>query len=92
MDKDRVAGAVLLAVAASLGSLYAYLLFLAQQEVQVLVMKLTALFVVETFFLVVAWVGLTLLTSPPEAKVREIERRLEEEYRKLREQGYPFPW
>jgi predicted DNA-binding transcriptional regulator len=55
-------------------------------------MKLTSLVVVETFFLVVAWIGITLLLSPPEAKIREIEKRLEEEYNKLRKQGYPFPW
>ncbi|AJB41437.1 MAG: hypothetical protein JHC26_08445 [Thermofilum sp.] len=92
LDKDRLAGLIILIFAFTLGSIYAYLLLFASVETQLLVMKITSLFVVETFFLVVAWIGITLLFSPPEAKIREIEKRLEEEYNKLREQGYPFPW
>jgi predicted DNA-binding transcriptional regulator len=91
-DKDRIAGLIILLFALLLGSAYAYLLFFASIETQLFVMKLTSLVVVETFFLVVAWIGITLLLSPPEAKIREIEKRLEEEYNKLRKQGYPFPW
>jgi predicted DNA-binding transcriptional regulator len=92
MDKDRVAGGVLLLIAALLGALYTYLLFLAPDAVSILVLKLTALGVVGSFLLLMGWIGFALLTSPPHKKVLEIERRLAEEFKKLRERGYPFPW
>jgi predicted DNA-binding transcriptional regulator len=92
MDKDRVAGGVLLFTAALLGALYTYLLFLAPDAVSILVLKLTALGVVGSFLLIMGWIGFALLTSPPHKKVLEIERRLAEEFKKLRERGYPFPW
>uniref|UniRef100_A0A7J3X8C4 Transcriptional regulator n=1 Tax=Thermofilum pendens TaxID=2269 RepID=A0A7J3X8C4_THEPE len=92
MDKDRVAGGILLSLALSMGVLYTYLLFLAPDPVSILVLKLTALGVVGSFLIIMGWIGFALLTSPPHKRVLEIERRLAEEFKKLRERGYPFPW
>jgi Predicted transcription regulator containing HTH domain len=92
MDKDRVAGGILLSLALSMGVLYTYFLFLAPDSVSLLVLKLTALGVVGSFLVVMGWIGFALLTSPPHKKVLEIERRLAEEFKKLKERGYPFPW
>ena len=92
MDKDRLAGGVLLALALLGAAAYVYLLFFSPDSVSVLVLKLTALGTVGSFLLLMGWIGFSLLTSPPRRKVEEIERRLAEELRKLRERGYPFPW
>lgn len=92
MDKDRLAGAVLLTTALCTGAAYIYLLFFSSDSVSLIVLKLTALGTVGSFLLLMGWIGFSLLTSPPHKKIREIEQRLAEELKKLREGGYPFPW
>lgn len=92
MDKDRLAGAILLLIALALGVTYVYCLFFSSDSVSILVLKLTALGTVGSFLLLMGWIGFSLLTSPPRRKIEEVEQRLAEELKKLREKGYPFPW
>jgi len=92
VDKDRLAGAILLLTALTLGAAYVYFLFFGSDSVSIFVLKLTALGTVGSFLLLMGWIGFSLLTSPPRKKIEEVERRLAEELKKLREKGYPFPW
>lgn len=92
MNKDKLAGAVLLVIALASGAGYVYLLFFSPDSVSMIVLKLTALGTVGSFLLLMGWIGFSLLVSPPHKKIEEIEQRLAEELRRLREKGYPFPW
>ncbi|QOJ79372.1 transcriptional regulator [Infirmifilum lucidum] len=92
MDKDRLVGIVLTLLSLSIGATYTYALFFAGDETSMLVLKLTALATVGSFLLVLLVIGVSLVLYPPPVKVEEIERKLSEELRKLKEKGYPFPW
>lgn len=86
MTKDQVIGLALL-IASLIGiAVYAYLLFLAPQWLQALIIKLTAFAAVGGVLLIAAWIGYTLATTPPPKPIEEIEKELEEELKKL-EQG-----
>lgn len=92
MDKDRLVGLVLTLFSLATGSGYVYLLFFSGEAVSLLILKLTALATVGAFLLVLLVIGVSLLVSPPQVKVEELEKKLAEELKKLKEKGYPFPW
>jgi len=92
VDKDRLVGAFLTVLAVTIGAVYVYSLFFAGEEVSMLTLKLTALATVGSFLLILLVIGVSLVISPPPVKVEEIEKKLAEELKKLKERGYPFPW
>lgn len=92
MDKDRIVGLFLTLFALLFGATYTYFLFFAGEAASILTLKVTAMLTVGSFLLVILVIGTTLLLSPPPAKIEEIEKKLAEELKKLKEQGYPFPW
>ncbi|MGC8835477.1 transcriptional regulator [Infirmifilum sp.] len=92
MDKDRLVGFILTLFSLFTGTIFIYSLFFAGEAISMLVLKLTAAVTMGSFLLVTLVIGLSLLFSPPTVKVEEIERKLAEELKKLKEQGYPFPW
>jgi len=92
VDKDRLVGAFLTVLAVTIGAVYVYSLFFAGEEVSMLTLKLTALATVGSFLLILLVIGVSLVIYPPPVKVEEIEKKLAEELKKLKERGYPFPW
>ena len=87
MNKDRLAGAALLLLAAAGITVYTYRLFLAPPWVEELVVKLTAFGVAASLALVAAWIGLTLIVSPPPKPIRDIREELESQFGKLQARG-----
>ena len=83
MNKDRLAGSILLLFSAAGIAVYAYLLFLAPSWVEELVLKLTAFGVAAAAALVAAWIGLTLIVSPPPKPIRDIREELESQFGRL---------
>ncbi|MEZ0345825.1 MAG: transcriptional regulator [Infirmifilum sp.] len=92
MEKDSIVGLILVIFALTVGSAYIYLLFFAGEALSLLILKITALLTVGSFLFVILVIGFSLLISPPTVKIEEMERKLAEELRKLKEKGYPFPW
>jgi len=83
LNKDRLAGSIILALSLAGIAVYVYLLFLAPGWLEMLVLKLTALGVVAAALLVSAWIGLTLIVSPPPKPIHDIRRELEEQFGRL---------
>ena len=77
MDKDRVAGLLLLIISILLAVLYTYMLYFTEYSLALI--KLT----MEIFFLalmgVIAWVGYTLLRAAAPQEIEELVKQLERE-------------
>lgn len=86
MSKDQLIGGVL-AVGSIIGILvYAWLVFLAESWLSILVLKFTGFIAVAGVLGILAWIGYTLATTPPPKPIEEIEKELEEELKKLEEE------
>ncbi len=79
MNKDQILGAALTAGSIVAIAAYGWLVFLAEQWVQELVIRLTGFIAVAGILGIIAWIGYTLATTPPPPSVEEIEKELEEE-------------
>lgn len=76
MSKDQAIGAVLLGASIIAILVYLYLLISPWWEI---IVKLTLFVVIAAFLLIVAWIGYTLMTTPPPQSLEEIEKETEEE-------------
>ncbi len=87
MNKDRLVGSVLLATSLAGIAVYVYLVFLAPAWVEILVLKLTAVAIVTSALLVSAWIGLTLLVTPPPKPLEDVKEELERQFGRLEARG-----
>ncbi len=84
MSKDQAFGAVMLLVSVSVVVLYAWILFFTRYDL--ILLKASALAAVIVIFGILGWIGYTLATSSPPRPMEEIEKELEEEVKKTREE------
>jgi len=88
MDRDQLAGAVLLSVCLGSICIYFWLVFFAAP---LLVLQITAFATVTVALLILAWIGLTLATTPQSKSMEEIEKELEQELKLAGGQGQTKP-
>lgn len=87
MHKDQVIGVALLLVSAIVIAAYIWLVFFPPMAgVDLFVLKLTGAVAVTGIFAIIGWVGYTLATTPPPKPIEEIEKEIEGEVEKAREQ------
>ena len=86
MTKDQAIGALLLIASIAVIIFYIWGIFLAEEWVSMLLMKLTAVIAVGGVFGILAWIGYTLATTPPPKPIEEIEKELEQELKKLEQE------
>ncbi len=85
MSRDQVVGGLLLLISAIVIIAYIWLVFFTQYDI--LILKLTGSIAVIGVFGILGWIGYTLATTPPPKSIEEIEKELEEELKKLEEEG-----
>ncbi len=85
MSRDQVVGGLLLLISAIVIIAYIWLVFFTQYDI--LILKLTGSIAVIGVFGILGWIGYTLATTPPPKPIEEIEKELEEELKKLEEEG-----
>ncbi len=85
MSRDQVVGGLLLLISAIVIIAYIWLVFFTQYDI--LILKLTGSVAVIGVFGILGWIGYTLATTPPPKPIEEIEKELEEELKKLEEEG-----
>ena len=76
MSKDQAIGAMLLGGSILAILVYLYLLMSPWWEI---IVKLTLSVVIAAFLLIIAWIGYTLMTTPPPQSLEEIEKETEKE-------------
>ena len=87
--KDRATGAALLAISVIIIVVYNIAMWvpsLSSAAARYLMM-VTDSIIVTVVFAVLAWIGYTLLTTPPPKPIEEIEKELEKELKSLTPQG-----
>lgn len=91
MVNDRVVGAIMMLISIVAILFYVYSLFI-NPEAKILdttlydiTVRMTIMFAALGFFGILAWVGFTLLTTPPPKPIEEIEREIEKELKKIEE-------
>lgn len=76
MEKDQAIGALLL-IGSIIGILiYGWLVFLVNPLV---VLQITAFVAIAAVLAILAWIGYTMLTTPPPASIEEISEEVKEE-------------
>lgn len=85
MSRDRLIGWVLVAVSVAVIFLYGWLMWF-NEELSMVLIKLTLTIAVIAVFGILAWIGYTLATTPPPKPIEEIEKEIEEELKKLEEE------
>lgn len=84
MGRDKTIGAALFIGSIIVIVAYIWLLWFPIWEgLDILILKLTGTVAVAAVFGILAWIGYTLLTTPPPKPIEEIEKELEEELKKL---------
>jgi len=84
MNKDNVIGSVILVASIAVIAVYVWLIFFPPLAgVDLFLLKLTGSVAVAGVFGILAWIGYTLATTPPPKPIEEIEKELEEEFKKL---------
>jgi len=86
MERDRLVGAFLVLASLVVCIAYAYVLFLTNERLALLFLKLTGLIAVWGVFGILGWIGYTLATTPPPKPIEELGKELEEELKKLEEE------
>jgi len=76
MRREKLIGSGLIGVSILGILIYYYLMFMVDEAISLLAIK-------ATIFLLIAWIGYTLITTPPPKSIEEIEREIEEEIKKL---------
>ena len=79
MTKDQAIGTLLLIASIAVIIFYMWGVFLAEEWISTLLIKLTAAVAVGGVFGILAWIGYTLATTPPPKPIEEIEKELEQE-------------
>lgn len=85
MSRDQLTGWVLVAVSIAVIFLYGWLMWF-NEELSMVLIKLTLTIAVIAVFGILAWIGYTLATTPPPKPIEEIEKEIEEELKKLEEE------
>lgn len=84
MVKDQAIGWTILIASILVIIVYNWLLWLPLWEnLDIILLKLTASITVIGVLGILAWIGYTLATTPPPKPIEEIEKKLEEELKKL---------
>jgi len=83
VSKDQVVGALLMLGSVAGIVVYLWGIFVAEQWVQELFLRLTGAVAVGGVLGILAWIGYTLATTPPPKPIEEIEKELEEELKKI---------
>jgi len=84
MHKDQAIGAVLLISSAIIIIAYIWLVFFPPLAgADIFLLKLTGAVAVVGIFVILAWIGYTLATTPPPKPIEEIEKEVEEEMKKI---------
>jgi predicted DNA-binding transcriptional regulator len=80
MNKDNAIGAVILVVSIVVIIVYLYLIFFPPSAgLDLFLLKLTASIAVAGVLGILAWIGYTLITTPPPKSIEEIEKEMTEE-------------
>lgn len=88
MSRDQAIGLILLGVSAIIIIAYLWLVFFPPiHGVDILMLKLTGAIAVAGIFAILGWIGYTLATTPPPKPIEEIEKEIEQELEKIKEQG-----
>lgn len=88
---DRVIGGLLILLSIAAIIFYAYSLIidpnrkLFDVELHVLTIRGTIMLAALGFFGILAWIGFTLVTTPPPKPIEEIEREIEAELKRMEE-------
>jgi predicted DNA-binding transcriptional regulator len=92
MNRDKVIGGGLLALSIVVIAVYLWLVFFPPRNIlvgldtlDIFVLKLTGAIAVVAVFAIVGWIGYTLATTPPPKPIKEIEKEIEAELKKLEE-------
>jgi len=85
MSRDQVIGILLMLVAIVVIIAYAWILFLT--EWTLLLIQITLMIAVVAVLGIVAWIGYTLATTPPQKPIEEIEKEIQQELETLEKQG-----
>jgi len=87
MHRDQVTGAVLLAVSVVVIIAYLWLVFFPPfAGADIFILKLTVVIAVVAIFVILAWIGYTLATTPPPKPIEEIEKEVEKELKEVEEE------
>jgi len=85
MVRDRVIGVILIVTSMSAMVFFTWGLFLADSWLSVLLVRLMVMIIVVGVFSIVAWLGYMLAKLPSYCSVREMEKEIVEELRKIEE-------
>ncbi len=64
MGKDQIIGALLLTLSIAVILAYGYLIFLYEESIAILLLKITGFLAVLAIFGVLGWIGYSLATTP----------------------------
>lgn len=81
MSRDQLIGLGIFGASIALVAIYAWLVFLT--EYALLILKLTCFMITLIVFSILAWIGYTLMKTPPPKPVEDIEKEIEKELKKL---------
>jgi len=88
MGRDKLIGAVMLAGSIAVVLIYIWLVWCPPWEgLDIVMLKLTGTVAVSAVFGILAWIGYTLLTTPPPKPIEEIEKEIEEELKKAEKES-----
>ena len=74
MSRDQVVGALLMVLAVTVIVAYGWIVFFT--EWSLLLLQVTGFIAVAGIFGILAWIGYTLATTPPQKPIEEIEKEL----------------
>lgn len=86
MRKQKLLGIGLMVLSILIVCFYGYLLFLTNESISILVLKVTVFLIIVLLSAAIAWIGYTLSISPPSKPVEEIKKEIEEELKRLEEE------
>ncbi|MEM4521495.1 MAG: transcriptional regulator [Candidatus Bathyarchaeia archaeon] len=87
MSRDQAIGLLLLGVSVIIIIAYIWLVFFPPMHgVDIFILKLTGSIAIAGVFAILGWIGYTLATTPPPKPIEEIEKEIEQELEKIKEQ------
>lgn len=87
MNKDRLIGWGLLTLSVIVIIVYGYILYWTNYYIELL--KLTGMVAIIGVFGLIGWIGYTLARASPTKPIEEIEKEIEEELGKLKQESAP---
>lgn len=87
MSRDQAIGLLLLGVSVIIIIAYIWLVFFPPMHgADIFILKLTGSIAIAGVFAILGWIGYTLATTPPPKPIEEIEKEIEQELEKIKEQ------